>query len=195
LEYPLKLDYYGAAPYEALRSQATQHPPLFPFLAGVLSKLTGNGDTFTIAKYICFVMGLVVLRLVLALARVTPSSIPVALVLASFMPLMVDFSGNGSPYIMLAAILCSVTLLLVKFKPNRPGHYALLGSLLALGYMVHGSTVFAVPGVLLFLALNIQRLRPTYLLIMIASGLLTLTPLVLWNLSYQENLSIHRRLH
>ena len=104
LEYPFKFDYYGGAPYESLRSQASLHPPFFPFLGGMISKITNNADTFIVLKSICFVTGLVVLGLVVALAKFTPASasIPVALALASFMPIMVDYSGNGSPYIMLA---------------------------------------------------------------------------------------------
>ena len=187
LEYPLKLDYYGSAPYESLRSQATQHPPLFPFLGGLISKLTGNSDTFTALRYVCFVMGLIVLGLVVVLARITPLSvsIPVALALAAFLPMMVDFSGNGSPYIILAAILAGVSMLLLKFDPDRPRHYVLLGILLALGYMVHGAITLAVPGVVLFLALNAKTLKIKYLVILCAAVFLTLLPMMVWNISYR----------
>jgi len=186
LEYPFKYDYYGSSRYESMRAQATQHPPLFPLLGGLVSKLTGNSDTFASLRVICFVTGLIVLGLVVVLARVTPSaSIPVAFLLASFLPIMIDFSGNGSPYIILAAILAGVSILLLRFDPDRPRHYVLLGILLALGYMVHGAITLAVPGVMLFLALNAKRLRFNYLIVLCAAGFLTLAPMMVWNMSYQ----------
>ena len=161
LEYPFKYDYYGGSRYESMRAQATQHPPLFPFLGGLVSKLTGNSDTFASLRDICLVTGLILLGLVVVLARVTP--LPhrsrLRFSLASFLPIMVDFSGNGSPYIILAAILAGVSILLLRFDPDRPRHYVLIGILLALGYMVHGAITLAVPGVILFLALNAKRLR------------------------------------
>ncbi len=123
LEYPFKYDYFGGSRYESMRAQAVQHPPLFPLLGGLVSKLTGNSDTFASLKDICFVAGLIALGLVVVLARVTPSaSIPVALLLVSFLPIMIDFSGNGSPYIILAAIVAGVSILLLRFDPDRPRH-------------------------------------------------------------------------
>ncbi len=92
LEYPFKYDYFGGSRYESMRAQAVQHPPLFPLLGGLVSKLTGNSDTFASLKGICFVAGLIALGLVVVLARVTPSaSIPVALLLVSFLPIMIDY--------------------------------------------------------------------------------------------------------
>ena len=186
LEYPFKYDYYGGSHYESMRAQAAQHPPLFPLLGGLVSKLTGNSDTFASLKGICFVAGLIALGLVVVLARVTPSaSIPVALLLVSFLPIMIDFSGNGSPYIILAAILAGVSILLLRFDPDRPRQHVLLGILLALGYMVHGAITLAVPGVMLFLALNAKRLRFNCLIVLCAAGFLTLAPMMVWNMSYQ----------
>ena len=187
LEYPFKYDYYGASRYESMRSQATQHPPLFPFLAGLISKLTQNSDTFIVLRCVCFITGLIVLGLVVVLARFTPLpvSAPVALALAAFLPMLVDFSGNGSPYIILAAILAGVSIVLLRFDPDRPRHYVLIGILLALGYMVHGAIALAVPGVILFFALNARRVRFSYLLMLCAAGFLTLAPMMVWNMSYQ----------
>jgi hypothetical protein len=187
LEYPAKIDFFGSAPYESLKSQAAQHPPLFPFLGGVVAKLTRNPDTFLVLRYISFVVGLVVPGLVAVLARdaTPPASIPVALVLALFMPIMVDYSGNGSPYILLAAILAGVTLLLVNFDPERRGHYVLLGILLALGFMVHGASNLAVPGIVWFLGLKARSLRIRYITMLCAACLLTLAPMMIWNMSYR----------
>ncbi len=186
LEYPFKYDYFGGSRYDSMRAQAVQHPPLFPLLGGLVSKLTGNSDTFASLKDICFVAGLIALGLVVVLARVTPSaSIPVALLLVSFLPIMIDFSGNGSPYIILAAIVAGVSILLLRFDPDRPRHYVLLGILLALGYMVHWAINLAVPGVILYLALNAKRSRLKYVIMLCAAGFLTLAPMMAWNMSYQ----------
>ncbi len=187
LEYPFKYDYYGASRYESMRAQATQHPPLFPFLGGLVSKLTGNSDTFASLRNICLITGLMLLGLVVELARATPLpvSAPVALTLAAFLPMLVDFSGNGSPYIILAAIFAGLSILLLRFDPDRPRHYVLIGILLALGYMVHAAITLAVPGVILFFASIAKRLRFSYLLMLCTAGFLTLAPMMVWNMSYQ----------
>jgi hypothetical protein len=127
-----------------------------------------------------------VLGLVAVLAKVTPfASTPVALLSASFLPILVDLSGNGSPYMILAAILAGVSILLLRFDPDRPLHYVLLGILLALGYMVHGAITLAVPGVIFFLATKAKQLRFHYLVMLWAAGFLTLAPMMVWNMYYQ----------
>ena len=189
LEYPFKYDYYGASRYESMRSQATQHPPLFPFL-GWIDFQTDPKQRYVHRRSEVYVSSrvLIVLGLVVVLARVTPLRVSDRRshsLLAAFLPMLVDFSGNGSPYIILAAILAGVSIVLLRFDPDRPRHYVLIGILLALGYMVHGAITLAVPGVILFFALNARRLRFSYLIMLCAAGFLTLAPMMVWNMSYQ----------
>src|SRR5262249_4493019 len=108
LDYPFKQDYFGVADYRAMHSPSSQHPPVFPFLAGLMARWMGSDDTFAILKGITFACGVVAMAVALPLATTAlqaQAAGPLALGAAAFLPLLVDFSGNGSPFIALAAIM------------------------------------------------------------------------------------------
>lgn len=50
LYYPMKYEYSDHVEYLTLANPATQHPPLYPFLAGVLGWVFDTDDTFFLLK-------------------------------------------------------------------------------------------------------------------------------------------------
>lgn len=48
LYYPMKFEYSDNVKYQVLQSPASQHPPLWPFMCGLLGKVLHTDDTFLI---------------------------------------------------------------------------------------------------------------------------------------------------
>ena len=114
LDYPIKYDFSVKAPYLALSTPASQHPPLWPFLGGVVAKVFSTTNTFTVLKYLDVLLGMLLLLAIYLIGRkfLHSSQALILLWLVACSPALVDFSANGSLYILSSLILILASLLL-----------------------------------------------------------------------------------
>ena len=139
LNYPMKYDYSTHVPYFTLNSPAGQHPPLFPLMAGELARLIGVRDTFLILKALTYFWGIILLGLFLYFT-LQQSSVSrwVGLSLVSLSPWLVDYSANGSPYILIACLLLMAHWLWRTWDETRMKTPLLAGILCAISWLTHG---------------------------------------------------------
>lgn len=188
-EYPMKYDFSPNLPYLTLSTPASQHPPLWPLLGGVLARFGGTEDTFSVLKGIGVLAGFGMLLATWVLgSRLRPKNELLAgLALLTFSPILVDFSGNGSPYIFLATLLCLASFLLEELPSGKPIYYIQAGLLCAVGYLTHSILLF-LPLAFIFFLIRPQGTQRNHLL---KRGLLfglflalPLVPWMLWNLQH-----------
>ncbi|MDD5468803.1 MAG: hypothetical protein PHS96_13455 [Anaerolineales bacterium] len=188
-EYPMKYDYSPNVPYLTLNTPASQHPPLWPLLGGMTARLIGMDDTFSALKGIGLLagVGLLVVTLLWGARRKPAPELMASLTLLTFSPILVDFSGNASPYVFLAALICLATILLEEIPSGRAILPMQAGLLCAIGYLTHSILLF------LPLAFFSFLLRPagSQLNQMLKRGLLfslflvlPLVPWMLWNIQH-----------
>lgn len=124
LAYPMKYESSDHVEYRALHSPASQHPILWPLLAGVAGKTFSSDATFVVLKALCFVVGVGLLFVVAVAGRRRSRQVepPVAVLLMATAPMLVDFSVNGSSYIGSALILLLALLLPGVFEREAIRH-------------------------------------------------------------------------
>lgn len=110
LRYPMKYEYSDSVEYCAPHSTASQHPPLFPLAAGVIARGARTDATFPLLKLLSLAGGLTLLASVArrALPRGSAGGLS-TLAFVGLSPTLVDFSGNGSPYVWAAWLLLAST--------------------------------------------------------------------------------------
>lgn len=142
LAYPIKYEFSDAVEYCEPRSFASQHPPLFPFAAGVAGRLLGTDDTFRLLKLLSALGGLTLLGVFArgALIHSGPGT-TAALAFVAVSPLLVDFSSNGSPYIWSAVLLLFATRLTSRLRTASTRTYVAAGLIAAIGPQLHSSLV------------------------------------------------------
>jgi hypothetical protein len=178
LVYPMRYEYSDHVPYLSFETPATQHPPLWPFSAGLLARALGSDDTFAVLKGLSFVAGLLLLWSVLRIGRGRAAWL-LALLFMAVSPLLVDYSANGSPYAAIALALLRASWLLARLEPERLGAAAGAGVLASLTVQAHGMALF-LPlafGVPLLLR---RAFRATF--VFAATGTLVALPFVVWNM-------------
>ncbi len=149
LDYPMKYEYSDQVAYRTLQTPASQHPPLLPILAGGIAKVIDSDDTFSILKFFSEGAGLLLIG-AMALFREKPSTNPllisnqpissiqfVAVSLVSLSAVLIDFSANGSPYILMALWLTISSWLLLRFESQNFTHILFAGILCVLGILTH----------------------------------------------------------
>ncbi|PWH16655.1 MAG: hypothetical protein DDG59_08915 [Anaerolineae bacterium] len=142
LTYPMKYDYTPQAPYLTLESPASQHPPLWPLFGAVFARLWDTADTFLMLKVLAFLIGLCLWIGFLPKPEARPcfsQLLPFGLIAIS--PWLIDFSTNGSPYILITLILIFAEWL---WKANLPGRVSLmvsLGAFSALAILTHANLI------------------------------------------------------
>ena len=186
LYYPMKYEFSDHVAYKALASPADQHPPLWPLAAGLLGKVLRTDNTFLLLKLLCEAVGigLMVVVVYAGTRRRRPIETIVALAFVALAPELVDYSANGSMYILLAALLVLAALLLERFRPDHLFDYALAGVLCGVGIQTH-SVMLLLPAAFLIFWLRASRGIPWKgLAIAMAAGLMTLIPWMLWNYHY-----------
>jgi hypothetical protein len=153
LDYPMKYEFSDQVAYLTLQTPASQHPPLWPILAGVIAKIFSTLDTFFVLKILSEITGGMLIGVIAIIVKRSftdrePSSIPytttllIAVSLASLSAILIDFSANGSPYILMALWLILSSALLLRFDPQNIGHLIAAGVLCALGLLTHSALIF-----------------------------------------------------
>jgi hypothetical protein len=184
LDYPLKLDYFDSAPYLALSTPVTQHPPAWSWLAGLLVKYAALPDAFAALKLLSLAAGLLVVVLGMAITRVLAGDRAAfwAGLLLALHPLLIDFSANGSPYIAVAAGALAVVWAVLSTDATvwKRSTAAAIGA--AVAWNFHGVGLLLMPAGLLGLTFTATpatrpRLLAGYVLIL---GVF-ITPLITWN--------------
>ncbi len=142
LEYPFKYDYSPETAYLSLQSPASQHPPLWPLLGAILARLWASEDTFLMLKVLSLIAGLCLWitflpspKEVSFLCKVLPFG------LVALSPWLVDFSTNGSPYILIAFILILAERFWRTNFPSRLSSLVGAGALSAFAILTHNNLI------------------------------------------------------
>ena len=165
-----------------------QHPPLWPLLGVPLIWLTGDG--YVALKVVSLLVGtaLIPLTYVGLRGRIghAPALFATALTAGSFA--LVDFSGNGSLWALLAACYLGWLWVVPGPVPGNFRRWALLGAIMGLGYLTNYPAV-VLPVALLVLHVvryRLQAWRPALLAGPALSAgvmLLVVSPWLLYNAS------------
>ena len=134
MEYPIKYEFSDRADYCSPRSVVSQHPPLFPWAAGLFARVTPGDETFFWLKILSELGAILLLGWLALRALRSPGAgtlVPLGLVVLS--PALVDFSANGSPYVWSGLLLLLAASLIGRVPRGRIGDYVLAGALSGLG--------------------------------------------------------------
>ncbi len=185
IQYTWLIERYESTVDDPLTTPAYQHGPALPFTAGILAKLFGNTDTFFALKLITFVMGMALIVVIYryALNQFSPFSANIAALFITTSPALIDFSGNGSPYI-ISALAMSVLVYQCAHFRFKLRDTALIALTCSLAFQYHpsmlGLTICAAAiGVWKFKALGLRH----YLVFIGVWGIIFL-PSSLWYLHY-----------
>jgi hypothetical protein len=182
LEYPYRSNLLVEVPDGALREPASWHRPLFSTVTGLLSRATGL-DAYTVLRGLSLTGGLALLAaMALCAARASKRRAPfICMIGVCFSPLLIDFSGNGSPYVLLALWLWSASLWLAVDPPRRAGGLVAFGLLAGIATELHANQV-GLPLVFLIVACCVRpRLGAKGTVLFLSSFLLALSPGLIWS--------------
>jgi hypothetical protein len=183
LYYPMKYEYSEFTEYRVLRSPASQHPPLWPYVAGLLGRLLSTEDTFSVLKMMSEVVGILLIVGVAYFGihggRIDEILISISGIALS--PLLVDFSANGSSYILSALMIVLAVILLRVFDHQKLAHYVLSGVLCGIGLQVHSAMVFLPLVFFVFWLWERSQVKWYGVIAFVLTGLLTITPWMVWN--------------
>jgi hypothetical protein len=160
VQYPWSSSRFPHTLPDKLATPAYMHGAAYPFIGGVTAKILSITDTFFALKLIDFLAGMVLVAVTIIFCQryISLSAAWIAGLWVATSPVLIDFSANGSPYILGALALSLLSALYGRFQFNRPPHYALTAIVCAVGFQVHPSML-----VLTFITLglgvvNIRRL-------------------------------------
>jgi 4-amino-4-deoxy-L-arabinose transferase-like glycosyltransferase len=187
LDYPAKFDFFASAPYLALNTPVSQHPPAWSWLAGLIASAGLGLDEFAALKLLCLFFGLALIILGMSIARTLAgnrAAVGTGLVLALH-PMLVDYSANGSPYIAVAACVLAVIHALLVSECSVWLRGALAGTAAALACNFHGVGLLLIPSGFMGLALIAAPATRLRMLsgFTLASALLVI-PLFAWNTAH-----------
>lgn len=185
VQYPWKLERFESTLDDPLATPAYMHGPTLPFLAGTLSRLLGI-DTFTSLKSLTLIAGIAMVILSYWLGTRVHSSLAglLAMLCVSTSPVLVDFSANGSPYIIAATLMLLADNLLVSFNPQRLRDYAGLGVICCLAFLSLQAMLALTAAILLIGLIFIRRLRVWGIIIFVGTWLLCYIPALMWYITY-----------
>lgn len=179
LVYPLKYEFSDAIEYCETRAAPSQHPPLFPLVAGAVGRAAGSDETFFHLKLLSALGGLLLLLAFVRPALRSEAGL-VALALLATSPIIVDFSSNGSLYVWAACILLAATRLVGRLPGAPPTLLLLAGVIAGLAIQLHG-VLLSVPAAFVFAGwFERRRLARKQVLAFVGAFLVTVTPYALW---------------
>ncbi|MGB9669295.1 MAG: glycosyltransferase family 39 protein, partial [Anaerolineales bacterium] len=185
LSYGIKYDFSPLTPYLNLNSPASQHPPLFAILAGILTRIFNSYDTFFFLKVWSLIFGLILLLLIYINTQRNPTlGNWCAFVLWACSPWLIDYSANGSPYIFLGLLLWIGQWL--WSKSDQPSFWIVIGAgiLCGLGWLTHGILLLMpVAFIVRFLFFSKeQNVRgPRWVGLFLGIFVLVISPWLVWN--------------
>lgn len=205
LNYPMKYEFSDRVEYHTLQTPASQHPPLWPFLAGLLSKISAIDDTFLILKILSEISGLCLIGVIAYVGnKFFSESVTsydssgtttglVAISLVSLSAVLIDFSANGSLYSLIALWLLLGSWLLLRFQPQKFNHIFYAGTLCAISILTH-TGLLLLPLVFIYRILTdkspqaqnfkfgIIKSRWVQMVLLLMVILLELSPWLIWNM-------------
>ena len=184
LYYPMKFEYSDNVEYKVLKSPASQHPPLWPLTCGLLGKIFQTDATFSTLKIMCEIAGAFLIALVVYVGVCTgwPSEALVTISCVSLSSMLVDFSANGSSYILSGVIMILAAILMEHFRYQRIIDYVLAGILCGISLQIHSMMICIAAAFFVFWLWERSRVRWKGVLSFILAGLLILAPWIFWNL-------------
>jgi hypothetical protein len=186
LYYPMKIEYSDHVEYQALQAPASYHPPLWSFVCGLLGKVFHTDDTFFILKVMCEIVGifLIVMIVYVGLRTGWPNESLVAACFVALSPMLVDFSANGSFYMLSATMVILALTLIEHFHYQRITDYVLAGVLCGIGLQAHMTMVCIFVAFCIFWIREHSQLRWRGVLAFVFAGFLVLAPWMSWNLRH-----------
>lgn len=183
VHYPIKYDFSSLTTFGEFKDPATQHPPLWPLLGTALRLITPAGESYLALQSLSFLAGVAVW--LIASLRLAPllsneASLGPVIILAGLSPLLVDFSGNGSPYIAAALVLVFFTELLLRQDLGQARFGLIAGILSGTGAVLHGA-LSLLPLAFLAAALSDAKRRKVLVSAAFLFGwLILLLPYITW---------------
>lgn len=135
-----------------LNEPLTQHLPLWSLTGGIIKSLFPSLDTYLILQGLSFFFGCllpVLIYFLLRSCRTQEWIIFSALVLVACSPILIEYSVNGSFYILMACQWITLFLLLPRLSPERWSFWLLGGGLLGISVLTHFPQALLAP-ILLF---------------------------------------------
>ncbi len=150
----------------------TQHQPLWIITSALAGRAFPRLDMFFIMKCFSFVCGLLLLFL-FTRNTLKDRNIPLTFILMSFSISLIDYSANGSFYILLALLYTCVILVLQRSE--SPGKTIILAVLIFAAIMTHYISMALVGAImlLLFFGKNTRKEKYSYCLAIAAVLVLT----------------------
>ena len=150
----------------------TQHQPLWIITSALAGRAFPHLDMFFIMKCLSFVCGLMLLFLFTRNSRQDRNILP-AFILMSFSISLIDYSANGSFYILLALLYTCVILVLQRSE--SPGKTMLLAVLIFAAIMTHYISIALVGAIMLMLFFGKNTVKEKYSYCLVIAAVLVLT--------------------
>jgi|GEM_PF-4415624 len=186
IQYPWHIDRFESTLNDPLATPAYMHGPTLPFMAGLLSKLTNIQDTFTTLKLLTFAAGFAILLLAYRLGTLlhSPQMGILTMLLVATSPVLIDFSANGSPYIIATAFLLGVDIALARFDFKCTRDYAVLGLLCSFAFLFLQAMLALTVAIVLLGILNIRRITLKGVMTFVIVWLICYLPAMIWYMHY-----------
>ena len=187
LYYPMKWDYSTATKWGDLKTPQSQHPPLWSYLAGVLSAGLGIFETYKVLQWMSLISQCLVLWMSFILCKVV--AMPAtkwAVLFIACSPILIDFAGNGSQYSLGSFFLLASCWQILRSSVPSKFNALCAGVFAGLAFLTHGAFILSISAVVLAIFWLQQGLKGKIL--HIAASLLgfslAITPLVIFRLDH-----------
>ncbi len=185
--YPFKYEYSDYTSYQTLKQPYSLHPPLWSLTAGAIAKFFKTDNSFKILKVMTLLAGIAVMLYPLYAVFDKlwhPTVLLAEVLLFGFSPMLIDFSGNGSFYILSTLLILLVINLLYKFNYQQLRSYLLAGVLCGISVQIHGQLLAIFTALLLFWLWNRNTLRWKGVTLFIITIIVLLLPWGVWSANH-----------
>ncbi len=187
LYYPMKWDYSTSTKWGDLKTPQSQHPPLWSYLAGVLSKGLGIFETYNVLQWMSLISQCLVLWMSFLLCKVV--AMPAtkwAVILIACSPILIDFAGNGSQYSIGSFFLLASCWQILRSSFPSKFNALCAGFFAGLAFLTHGAFILSIAAVVLAI-FWMQQGKKDKALVITSSLLgfsLAIIPLVIFRLDH-----------